>query len=180
MKITDSKTEAGYPLGSVMTVLGICLLCFALITVSLFFVPGLFGYEVSSVSDETPESPARSAVITSYSDPASVEKEEEIVFRTGSGCSRGAVLGTNPRDRIITVTDDSGSSETAVPYGRYVGDIKVTVPYAGNLFEFYTQPLGMINAVCFILSGILLIRIGKLLKTKPNRAEAKQRTDSME
>ena len=166
MKITESKTEAGYPLGSVMTVLGICLLCFALITVSLFFVPGLFGYEVSSVSDDTLESPVRSAVITSYSDPASVEKDKEIVFRTGSGCLRGAVLGTNPRDRIITVTDDAGDTETAVPYGRYVGNVRVTVPYAGGLLDFYSRPLGIINAICFILCGILMIRIGALLRLK--------------
>ena len=166
MKKTDIKTKAGYPLGSIMAFLGICLLCFAVITYSLLFVPRLFGYSVCSSAGGTDGSNIRNAVITSFIDPSLVERDEEILFRTESGFLRGNVLGSNPRDRIITVSGGFGRVEIEVPYGRYVGTVEMTIPYAGGLYDFYSQPLGIMNTVCFIISGFLMTRIGKLMRTR--------------
>lgn len=147
-----------------LDVFGGILLAAVLLCCIPLTLPRLAGYEIYEVISGSmePAIPTGSLVYVERTEPAEVEEDDVIVFysamETGGVITHRVVQNQVVSGQFITKGDANEQEDLApVEYDRYIGRVRVHIPYLGAVLGRVVTVPGRIAAGCAVLAAALMI-----------------------
>lgn len=151
------KLAAACRITGTMLILAVILLCSALV------LPGIFGWHMYNVISGSME-PALEvgSLIYIYEDLPEDVKEDDIIAFYSFSDDRSIITHRVVKNNVVfgnfRTKGDANDSEDPMPveYDFYIGRVKFSLPYMGEVLMIMTSLHGKITAVCIVALGVLL------------------------
>lgn len=146
----------------------ILVLAVLVVLLALLVLPGALGDASYALTDGgmEPTMPKGSAVYVRGDLPAILAEGDVIVFHPVDAPEEiriRRVTENRPGDRLLLVTDESGSADSAVFYDSYVGRVRLCMPHLGTISAFLGTLPGRISATgLMVAAGLLFISANSL------------------
>lgn len=173
MQNNGTQKETGRKLAAALRITGIMLILAVIFLCSALVLPGIFGWHMYHVISGSMEPALKvGSLIYIHEDLPEDVKEDDIIAFYSSSEEGSIITHRVVKNNVVSgnfrTKGDANDSEDPMPvdYDFYIGRVKFSLPYMGELLMIMTSLHGKIAAVCVVALGVILNLTGSRQRDK--------------
>ncbi|MCR4617165.1 MAG: signal peptidase I [Lachnospiraceae bacterium] len=138
-------------------------------------VPGFIGFNIYNVESGSMEPAIKtgSIVYVKSIDAENLSEGDIIAYNLNGMTITHRVVSNDTENKELITKGDANEKEDMAPvrYGSVIGIIKLSIPYLGAFFVFFTGIRGKIYIMGILVACFILMMVGSHLKDKSKYRE---------